>query len=180
MTDHQREDLAGRCMEAMGNMALLAVEDSSFSDRFEPDSCQALRPNRPGFSVEGYRDGARTFLFLQGTFDPAMADDLRLFLADLVAGSHELVVDLEGHTFLGTIGPSGLELKRKLPAPCRRDEMASEATKELRLALESLCISEALDNPESSNGEVVVTPPAHAGTNTHEAPTREEVALRLV
>lgn len=161
-------------------MALLAVEDSSFSDRFEPDSRQALRPNRPGFSVEGYRDGARTFLFLQGTFDPAMADELHIFLSDLVARSHELVVNLEGQTFVGTIGASGLELKRQSPAPCRQDEIAGEAAKELRLVLESLCISEVLDNPESSNGEVVVTPPGPAGMDTHEAPTREEVALRLV
>lgn len=159
-------------------MALLAVEDSAFSDQFEPDGCPALSPSRPGFSVEGYREGARTFLFLQGTFDPAMADDLRVFLADLVARSHELVVDLEGHTFLGTIGPSGLELKR-LPAPCRRDEIESEATKELRLMLESLCISDAHDNAEASYAEVVVAPPALAGTDTHEAPTKEERALRL-
>jgi hypothetical protein len=122
-------------------MALRAVEDAAFSGRFEPDDCQALRPSRPGFSVEGYRDGARTFLFLQGTFDPSMADDLRLFLADLVARSHEVVVNLEGHTFLGRTGPSGLELTRQLPASCRRDEVASEATKELRLVLESLCVS---------------------------------------
>jgi hypothetical protein len=159
-------------------MALLAVEDAPFSDRFERDSGRALRPSRHGFSVEGYRDGARTFLFLQGTFDPAMADDLRLFLADLVDGSRQLVVDLDGITFLGTIGPSGLELKRQPAAGCRRDDIGSEATRELRLVLESLCVSEAPDNPEGSDAEVVVVLPGLHGTKTHEAPTREEVALR--
>ena len=159
-------------------MAVLAVEDAAFSDGFEPDGCRAPRPVRPGFSVEGYRDGERTFLFLQGTFDPTMADELRVFLAELVAQSQELVVHLEGQTFLGTIGPSGLELKRQSPVACHQDQMASEATKELRYALESLCISEALDNPEPSYAEVVVSPPL-ADSDTHEAPTKE-VALRLV
>jgi hypothetical protein len=81
-----------------------------------------------------------TSLLVAGATPPESEEPL--FLADLVARSHELVVNLEGHTFLGRTGPSGLELTRQLLASCRRDEVASEAAKELRLVLESLCVSE--------------------------------------
>jgi hypothetical protein len=92
-------------------MALPAVEDVPISDGIQPNIRPALMPSRPGFNVEGYREGAKTYLFLQGTFDPGMADELRLFLADLVTDGHVLVVDVEGVMLLGTIGPSGLELQ---------------------------------------------------------------------
>lgn len=161
-------------------MALPAVDDSPRPERFEPEFCTSLAPIRAGFSVEGYREGKRTHLFLQGTFDPALAGDLRRFLADLVTGTHELIVDFEGFTFLGTIGPSGLELRRQTPASDRAEWIAGESTKELRVVLDSLCISEALDSPESALPGIVVPPLDLERMETHEPPTKEERALRLV
>jgi hypothetical protein len=92
-------------------MALPAVEDLPISDGLQPSIRPALLPTRPGFNVEGYREGARIYLFLQGTFDPVMVDELPLFLADLVTDGHELVVDVDRVMLLGTVGPSGLELQ---------------------------------------------------------------------